>query len=491
MKNLRLFFRAFSHILTLLALVSVSLADDVPIYIAVDERLSSETVRSMPAGYRAIGLKQFRRLTGYTGPQADLNDALTSRTREDILVPIAWLSNQSGYRVEDYSGEGCLRIVSADGAGAEVFLGINGILLAARKASYLIDHRQLRLELVGANTKLLTDAFGLRVGERSYVPLRETAEALGLAVDSDGTTSVLVSNASESLILERDTEPLRTRQFRLWRTEPVIETESDIYLDAESLAAFAKCRLSRLEEAGGVHLVAADALASPADVFREGPALGEALKNRRRTSGKLYKTAWLTFDDGPSARVTPAILDVLDRYNVKATFFILGQEAAKRPEILKRLVDSGHTVGNHTWSHVAKTLYGSPEGFFEEIEKTGAFLEKFTAAKVRLVRAPYGPWGNFKSGHYEGMKKRGLRLVNWNVVCGDGRSSKIPVEDMVEEVGDGAENKNEIVVLMHDSASKEQTARALPRIIEFLRSEGYDLLPLDADTVVHAKGVIQ
>ncbi len=464
-------------LLLLLFLPSMTRAEGAPLYLAVDGTLTTETVTMLPSGYRAVGLDQFQRLTRSNGLQPDLSQTVNLSSGGDTYVPVGWLSRLAGYRVEWMQDYGCIRILTTvDSPDTEAFLSTNAWQLNALRAADAIARRQVRLELAGVNSTLLEDDFAIQVNGRSYVPLEKATAALGLKAP---------------LKLQADGSPIVSRQFLVWRTAPVIEMDGTRYIESGYLADFSNARLTMVDAPEAVHLLASDVLASPHDVFAPGPALDKASENLRRQSSKLFKTAWLTFDDGPSAKVTPQVLDVLDEYGVKATFFILGKEAARRPETLRRIVDSGHVVGNHSWTHEVKNLYRTPEGFFEEIEKTKAFLEEFTHEEVLLVRAPYGPWGNFKAGHYSGMTDRGLRLVNWNVDSGDSKSLSVKAPEIVEEVRRFAERNTEMVILMHDSATKAETAKALPEIIEMLREKGFDILPLDIDTEVHVKGVVR
>ncbi len=464
-------------LLLFILLPSMVRSEGASLYLAVDNTLTTETVTLLPSGFRAVGLEQFRRLTHYDGTQTDLSQTVNMSSGGETYVPVGWLSHRAGYRTEWMREHGCIRILTTpDASDADTFLSTNGWMLDALRAADSIGQRQVRLVMAGVNSTLFEEDFAIQVNGRSYVPLDKAVEALGL---------------SEPLALQVDSAPITSRQFRVWRTAPVIEMDGKRYIESQYLADVANARRTALESPEGVHLMGNDVLASPHDVFASGPALDKARENLRHKSGKLFKTAWLTFDDGPSAKVTPQVLDVLDEYNVKATFFILGKEAARRPETLRRIVDSGHVVGNHSWTHEVKNLYRSPEGFFEEIEKTKAFLEKFTHDKVLLVRAPYGPWGNFKAGHYSGMTERGLRLVNWNADSGDSKSLSVKAPEIVDEVRRYADRNTELVVLMHDSATKAETAKALPEIIEMLREKGFDILPLDMHTEVHVKGVVR
>ncbi|MFC4618358.1 polysaccharide deacetylase family protein [Camelliibacillus cellulosilyticus] len=105
------------------------------------------------------------------------------------------------------------------------------------------------------------------------------------------------------------------------------------------------------------------------------------------TSKKLVA---LTFDDGPHPGFTPEILDVLKKYNAKATFFVVGNRAERYPGVLKREVSEGHEIGNHTYSHTRLNHLSNPKAWQNEIEKTDTLIQNFQGAHLKLLRPPEG-----------------------------------------------------------------------------------------------------
>ncbi|HAQ40754.1 MAG TPA: hypothetical protein DCM73_07950 [Clostridiales bacterium] len=193
---------------------------------------------------------------------------------------------------------------------------------------------------------------------------------------------------------------------------------------------------------------------------------------RSYDSGKL---AFLTFDDGPSANVTPLVLDILDDYGIKATFFVLGCMGEKNGAVLNDINSRGHSIGIHSYSHNFKELYKSEKSFLNELKLSEDVLRQNLGDEfsTRLFRFPGGSFEDYKTQFVKALNDKGYVSVDWNAVTGDAESKNPTHEMLLERLKNTVENKNKIVVLMHDSAAKQVTAEALPDIIEYLISQGY------------------
>ena len=206
-------------------------------------------------------------------------------------------------------------------------------------------------------------------------------------------------------------------------------------------------------------------------------------ENSKKEMQKIYtkdtKIAYLTFDDGPSELVTNLILDVLKEQNIKATFFVLGSNVNKYPEIVKRAYIEGHYIANHGYSHNYEKIYKNANNVLEEYKKTekeiqkAIEVEKYTS---HLFRFPGGYAGN----SYKTVKKQAGKLLNknnisyidWNVLTGDAQGANTK-EKILKNVKKYSKDKNNIVLLMHDTSSKILTYETLTEVINYLRSEGY------------------
>lgn len=175
---------------------------------------------------------------------------------------------------------------------------------------------------------------------------------------------------------------------------------------------------------------------------------------------KGQKTIYLTFDDGPIPDITPWVLDLLDEYNIKATFFCVGDNVRKYPEIYEEVLRRGHQVGNHTFNHVQgiRTL---SKNYIENVEKASEYI------KSSLFRPPHG---HMRSPQFFYLRKK-YRIILWDVVTRDYSNKQSPekvLQNVKRYTRDGS------VIVFHDSLKAEKNMKyALPRSIEWLLEQGY------------------
>ena len=189
------------------------------------------------------------------------------------------------------------------------------------------------------------------------------------------------------------------------------------------------------------------------------------------------KTIFLTFDDGPSER-TLEILNILREKGVKATFFVTGSCPAKGKSIMKKIVDEGHTIGVHTYTHDFKNIYASVEAFLDDFNKIYNLIYEATGVKPTIFRFPGGSKNGFNKGNYREliaeMTRRGFVYFDWNLSAGDAVSrTPTPTSRCISNVLNASKNCAHGVVLMHDAMPKVTTVEALPAIIDGLRSQGF------------------
>ncbi|MBU5443272.1 polysaccharide deacetylase [Paenibacillus sp. MSJ-34] len=190
-------------------------------------------------------------------------------------------------------------------------------------------------------------------------------------------------------------------------------------------------------------------------------------------------TVYLTFDDGPSKN-TSTVLDILAKENVLATFFVLGEQAEARPELITRIVNEGHSIGNHTYNHNYKQLYSDFREFWRQIKKTEDILDSIAGIRPSMIRAPGGTYTNFDEGYFSYLEQGGYLVYDWNVDSGDSKRRNVPASEIKK--GAKAENiKGDVIVLMHDGGGHEETVKALPDIIRYYKDKGYQFAPLTPD----------
>ncbi len=196
------------------------------------------------------------------------------------------------------------------------------------------------------------------------------------------------------------------------------------------------------------------------------------------------KIAYLTFDDGPSS-LTPQVLDVLDKYNIKATFFVTYQESEDLQKYYSEIVERGHTIAVHTACHDYEDIYKSVYAYIDDFYKIYDHIYEETGVRSTLFRFPGGSHNGYNYGSampsiIMEMERRGFKYYDWNVSTGDGGNWVTP-DDILNRVKDQSAGRDKLVVLMHDSASKAATLEALPGVIEYLKSEGYSFGALSSD----------
>jgi len=196
------------------------------------------------------------------------------------------------------------------------------------------------------------------------------------------------------------------------------------------------------------------------------------------------KVVYLTFDDGPSATVTPLILDTLKAENVHATFFVVGEaadESNTTKNLIRREVEEGNAIGNHTYTHNYKYLYPNRtvnvDNVMASINKTNKSLKNILGVDffTRAIRFPGGhmSWKGMKAIDAV-IKEKDYHQVDWNALTKDAEGAPKNAEQLKQQLIKTTQGRQKAVVLMHDTYGKEETAKALPEIIKYLKEQGYE-----------------
>lgn len=198
-----------------------------------------------------------------------------------------------------------------------------------------------------------------------------------------------------------------------------------------------------------------------------------------------HPKVYLTFDDGPSEN-TAKILDILKERNIKATFFVIGQEDEESKALYKRIVAEGHTLGMHSFSHKYDVIYKSLDAFKEDMEHLQSYLKEVTGVTPTIMRFPGGSSNKVANVDIQELiryvKEQGLTYYDWNVVSGDATSQVYTPDELVENVMSDVVKYDTSVVLMHDTSAKASTVDALVPMIDQLQALGAELLPIDENT---------
>ena len=199
------------------------------------------------------------------------------------------------------------------------------------------------------------------------------------------------------------------------------------------------------------------------------------------------KTCYLTFDDGPDESVTPQVLDILKKYGIKATFFTIYNGSDRASDLYKRIVNEGHTIAAHSYTHDYNKVYQSVDSFLDDFSKISGHIEKTTGVKPDIFRFPGGSINFFNAGVYRPiigeMIRRGYVYYDWNISAEDAVRAGVSAGDIKRYALSGDSNMKKKIVLMHDGPGHKNTAEALPGIIEGLMKQGYKFAPLTKDVM--------
>lgn len=199
------------------------------------------------------------------------------------------------------------------------------------------------------------------------------------------------------------------------------------------------------------------------------------------------KVVYLTFDDGPS-KFTPEVLNILDKYNSKATFFVTGMNSSYR-KYIKEAHDKGHTIGLHTYSHNYSKVYSSTDAYFEDLDKVGNMVKEYIGFFPKYIRFPGGSSNAISKKYSPGIMtkltkmvpQKGYKFYDWNAENGDGFSNISKTEMLKRATSSTA---NQIMILMHDANGKQTTVDILPQVIEHYQDRGYVFKAIDDSSIV-------
>lgn len=196
------------------------------------------------------------------------------------------------------------------------------------------------------------------------------------------------------------------------------------------------------------------------------------------------KTAYLTFDDGPSDR-TDEVLDILKKKNVKATFFVVGKADEKNKARMRRIVAEGHTLGMHSYSHRYAQIYDSVEAYLADMYKIFNLIKDATGTTPSVFRFPGGTINAYNGSLYRElcaeMVRRGFVPYDWNLSSGDATADAISEKKIINNVVGSSSNVVRGFILMHDSEYRKTTVAALDDIIDQMQAKGFTFLPITPD----------
>ena len=238
----------------------------------------------------------------------------------------------------------------------------------------------------------------------------------------------------------------------------------------------APARVLAADDLSNLQLDAPDEPVYDAHTLAERRQEGLAVTLPALTPYREGKVAYLTFDDGPDDKNTPAVLDVLKEAGVKATFYVTGAQAEAHPDVLRRIYAEGHAIGNHSYDHRYEKLYPSVDGFFREMERTDEVIYGILGVRPLILRAPGGRIGHFTAAYAPALQAHGYVEHDWNVSSADAAPGHPTAQDFIDNITgetEGEATAHTAIILMHSSEGHEETVKALPEIIRVLREKGY------------------
>ena len=199
------------------------------------------------------------------------------------------------------------------------------------------------------------------------------------------------------------------------------------------------------------------------------------------TFAENNKVIYLTFDDGPS-KITDRVLDTLKENDVKATFFLIGNQIAGFENTVKRIHDEGHGIGLHTYTHSFKRIYSSRNNLICEMLKCQSIINKVTGTSPKIVRLPGGSRKRLSSSYLAELHSYNFKVYDWNMETRDGVNPKLSPYKLYKKATVGSEKLPYVMLLMHCDYMHKNTCIALPNIIKYYKDLGYEFKVIDENT---------
>lgn len=222
-------------------------------------------------------------------------------------------------------------------------------------------------------------------------------------------------------------------------------------------------------------------------IFEEDINSAYALNNEKSTekvsnNDNNKKIIYLTFDDGPSYKVTNNVLDILKENEVKATFFLIGNQIKDKEDVVKRIYDGGHSIGLHTYTHNFRKIYCDEDKFIQEMMSCRSEIEEVIGIAPNIIRFPGGSYKHLSKSYLKKLHDNNFRVYDWNLDNCDGLNPKIQPYNLYTKAIRGSDKMDNIILLMHCTDMNKNTCSALPQIISYYKERGYEFKLITDDT---------
>ncbi|TQR21256.1 polysaccharide deacetylase [Psychrobacillus vulpis] len=308
-----------------------------------------------------------------------------------------------------------------------------------------------------------------------FVPLAKMSSYLDANLEFSEDGMVLTIKKGKDQITYNHLEKTTLLNGKLIQPNPIRFIEGDLYVPIKFLGESTGYKVEYLSSIQTMRLTNGREKSMDNDAFVKKVKLDNKPK-----PVSTKPTVYLTFDDGPN-KFTILNMNTLSKYKVKGTFFFVGKQIKHYPEIVKQTYLEGHSLGLHSMTHDKKILYASSNAFIGEMNEVKTLTQKLTGKSVSLARAPYGSQPYVTKAMAGELVKSGYKLWDWDVDSLDWQYTEADYKQIVSNVKTGVQKAvkakdSHIVILLHD---RVQTTKALPEIIAWLQTEGYNILPYD------------
>lgn len=194
------------------------------------------------------------------------------------------------------------------------------------------------------------------------------------------------------------------------------------------------------------------------------------------------KVIYLTFDDGPSYKVTDKVLDILKEKEVPATFFLIGNQIKDNEDVVKRINDEGHSIGLHTWTHKYNCIYCNEDTFINEMVECRTEINRVTGVSPNIIRFPGGSYKHLNKNYLKKLHSNNFKIYDWDLDNEDGLNPNSSPDRLYRNAIKGSKDLQSIILLMHCTDMHKNTAEALPKIIDYYKKQQYEFKILEEDT---------
>ncbi|MBV7274304.1 polysaccharide deacetylase [Clostridiaceae bacterium UIB06] len=204
--------------------------------------------------------------------------------------------------------------------------------------------------------------------------------------------------------------------------------------------------------------------------------------NKLTADSSDKKVIYLTFDDGPSDIITGKILDVLKENNVKATFFLIGNQINGLEDVVKRIHKEDHSIGLHTYTHKFKKVYSNKSSFINEMLQCRDKVNEVTGISPNIIRFPGGSRKRLNEEYLNAIHSCNFKIYDWNAETVDGLNPKASPNKLYRQATKNSGKISSIILLLHCDYMHKNTCSALPSIIKYYKDEGYEFKAITENT---------